>query len=965
MAYSAGAAYVQLLPSLRGFGSSAASQINSQLSGVGGPAGQQIGRNVGGGMETGLSATLTRLRGRFDALARDGSASMGTLARGTAPVLDQLARVSPVLGRVRDGFNDGRVAATAFSGAAGTAGGRLRAVVDHTGRVGAGFGAMATLSEGAMTRTGGAIGRGLLAPIRSANNLLASYGITAGTVFGLAGVAAAGMGIKFAASQEQAQMAFTTMLGGAQEAQRFVAELQDFAARTPFDLPSVTTGAQRLMAFGFAAQDVLPTLTAIGDAVSGMGGSAEQINQVVLAIGQMSAKGKVQGDEILQLTEAGIPALRILANQFGVTTGELQDMITKGLVPSAEAIPKLMSGIQQGTQGAAGQTQAFAGMMANQATTLTGIWSNFTDNLNKALGQLVTPALPLIKTSLGFLTDALDQVPALLQSIANSPLFQLVTGALKTAFAEISGGVRAFFAAWREGGTDLTSSGVAGFLEAVGLAARNVWDALQPVVSLLGQIAGAAIVGGWRLLGDVLGGYVAPALITVSTWVRPLTPVIVGLAIAFATWYGIAAAVAAVTGAVTLVRNAIMAVRIAWLALSLVFAASPIDFIIALVAGLVAGVIYAWTHFEGFRAVVLACWQAIQDAALWAWNNAIKPAFDGIVAGALAVGSAAVWLWQNAIVPAFNGVVTAVEAVGAAAVWLWRSAVAAFNAVAAAAAWLWFNVLSPVFSFIWLAVRVLAAIVFTVLVTPWVIAFQALAAVAMWLWDNALGPFFSWVGEQAAALWNAWVQPAIDGIVAGFRLLGASAIALWTDWIKPAIDWIISGFRWLGAEASALWTDKIVPAFDAIGQAFVWLYDHTIGFVANLIVSAFRAIGDWAVWLWTQQIVPTWTAISTAISDAYHGTIAVVFGLLRWALRAWRFLHLGLRGADQASLGRRGVGDPVGLRPLDSSGVRGGQVGGSFRGRSLRRGRCLDRQGLGSGQGHRGRAGQLRDRLGL
>jgi len=55
--------------------------------------------------------------------------------------------------------------------------------------------------------------------------------------------------------------------------------------------------------------------------------------------GRCLPRAKVHGDEIPQLTEAGIPALRILANQYGTTTAAMQDMITQRLVPSSEAIP--------------------------------------------------------------------------------------------------------------------------------------------------------------------------------------------------------------------------------------------------------------------------------------------------------------------------------------------------------------------------------------------------------------------------------------------------------------------------------------------------------------------------------------------------------------------------------------------------------------------------------------------------
>ncbi|WP_394360737.1 tape measure protein [Amycolatopsis sp. SB7-3] len=767
-------------------------------------------------------------------------------------MLDQLAKVSPVLGRVRDGFNSGQVAASAFSGAAGTVGGRLRTISDATSGVGAGFGSMATLSESALSRTGTAIGRGLTAPIRGATTILAGYGLTAGTVMTGAGVAAVGMGIRFAASQEQAEMAFTTMLGSAQKAQSFVAQLQDFAARTPFDLPSVTTGAQRLMAFGFAAKDVLPTLTAIGDAVAGMGGSAEQIQQVVLAIGQMSAKGKVQGDELLQLTEAGIPALRILANAYGTTTAAMQDMISKGLVDSAEAIPKLMSGIEQGTRGAAGETQAFAGMMANQATTLVGIWSNFTDNVNKALGQLVTPALPAIKSGLAVLSDGLGALPALIARFqeAASPVSAIVG------------------ATFRDLGAFITGSVVP--------ALRNLWTAVQPVA----VIVGGALLAALRAAGSLLRDVVGPALVTVSGWVRPLMPVIVGVAAAFLAWYGVAAAVGAVTKAIELVRGAILAVRIAWTLLSLAFTASPIGLIIALVAGLVAGIIYAWNNFEGFRSVVLAVWSAIQTAAQWAYENVLRPAFDGIVTGARAVGEFFTWLWQVAIGPALQ-------------------------AIAGTALWLWHNVLSPVFSFIGLAARILAAIVVTVLVTPFVLAFRALAAVAQWLWSTVLQPIFGWIGDLAMWLWQKAIKPAIDGIVAYYQFWAAigiwlwqnalqpalSAIGdffgwLWTGAIKPAIDGIVSAIQWLGSAATWLWTNAVQPALNGIGAVISWLYQNVALPTFGLLRDGLNALGSAFTWVYQNVIKPAWDGLGTTLRWVHDHVIAPAFDATKTAVRA-------------------------------------------------------------------------------
>lgn len=235
----------------------------------------------------------------------------------------------------------------------------------------------------------------------------ASVSIRAAAAVAVAGVGIVGtlgtIGVKTAAANEQAEVAFTNMMGSASAAKAYLADLKTFAAETPFELPDVQMGAQRLMAMGVATRDVLPYLTAIGDAVSGMGGGAEQINQVVTAIGQMQAKGKIQGDEVLQLTEAGIPALKILAAQYGVTTSAMSKMMEKGQVSADEALPKLIDGIEHGTK----STKAFGGMMEAQSKTLAGRWSTIKDVTTQGLAGAVEPLLPTLSRVMDVVAEEL------------------------------------------------------------------------------------------------------------------------------------------------------------------------------------------------------------------------------------------------------------------------------------------------------------------------------------------------------------------------------------------------------------------------------------------------------------------------------------------------------------------------------------------------------------------------------
>lgn len=182
--------------------------------------------------------------------------------------------------------------------------------------------------------------------------------------------AAAKWGMATASAAEQAEIAFTTMLGGADKAKEMLDSLAAFAAKTPFELAGLTEASQKLLAYGFKAKEVIPLLTAVGDATAGLGTGQQGIDSITRALGQMKAKGKVSAEEMLQLTEAGVPAWQMLADTIskGNVAGAMEK-VKKGAVKADEAIAALQ----------AGMNKKFGGMMEKQATTLTGILSNMGD----------------------------------------------------------------------------------------------------------------------------------------------------------------------------------------------------------------------------------------------------------------------------------------------------------------------------------------------------------------------------------------------------------------------------------------------------------------------------------------------------------------------------------------------------------------------------------------------------------
>lgn len=199
---------------------------------------------------------------------------------------------------------------------------------------------------------------------------------------------AAAVGVNAAAQAESAEASFTQLLGSGDQAQTMLQQLRQFAATTPFELPTVRAGAQQLLNYGFAAEDALGMLRIVGDAAAMSPDGMEQgLERVIRALGQMRGRGKVSAQEMLQLTEAGIASWHMLAEGMGVTVAEAQERVTQGTVSAATGIASILYGIQT----------KFGGQMQKQSETLVGLWSNLKDSVTMALGEIATLAMPILK----------------------------------------------------------------------------------------------------------------------------------------------------------------------------------------------------------------------------------------------------------------------------------------------------------------------------------------------------------------------------------------------------------------------------------------------------------------------------------------------------------------------------------------------------------------------------------------
>lgn len=198
---------------------------------------------------------------------------------------------------------------------------------------------------------------------------------------------------------EQYITSFEVMLGSYEKANRLMDDLNDFAAKTPLELGDVTKSTQLLLNYGVAQDEVITKLQQLGDVSQG---SAEKMNRVALAYGQMIAKQKVTGEELRQMTEAGVPLTKALADALGVTTAQLSKMIEKGEV----GIPTLNKALEQLTS----EGGKFFGMMDKQSQTAMGLFSTLKDNIAMFARDVGEESFEYLKSELQDLMDTISEM---------------------------------------------------------------------------------------------------------------------------------------------------------------------------------------------------------------------------------------------------------------------------------------------------------------------------------------------------------------------------------------------------------------------------------------------------------------------------------------------------------------------------------------------------------------------------
>jgi tape measure domain-containing protein len=228
------------------------------------------------------------------------------------------------------------------------------------------------------------------------------------------------------------------LTGSAQKAKQIVEELQQLGAVTPFTSTELIDAAKRLQAFGVEANNVVETTRRLADA---SGATGAELQGLVTAYGQVQAKGRLQGEELLQFQERGIALQEELRKMYGMTGEEFQKALSKGQV-SAKAVEVAL----QRLTSAGGK---YANGAIAQSDTLNGKLSTLQDGVDalaRRIGQVLTPALKAIFNQAIAVVDAINAALAagrgggLTRNVAGARQF-LNIGATSQAVDNIAKGI--------------------------------------------------------------------------------------------------------------------------------------------------------------------------------------------------------------------------------------------------------------------------------------------------------------------------------------------------------------------------------------------------------------------------------------------------------------------------------------------------------------------------------------------
>lgn len=208
---------------------------------------------------------------------------------------------------------------------------------------------------------------------------------------------------------QQLEISFTTMLGSEIKAGSLMNQLIDTAAKTPFDMGSITEGAKQLLAYGTQANEVNDILVHLGDIAAGLN---IPLSQLVYLYGTTMAQGRMFTMDLRQFMGRGIPMAEELGKIMGKSTQEVQDAVSKGKVGADLVKKAIMNMSSEGGK--------FGGLMEKQSASLSGQWANIGDSVDQMFNEIGKKSEGVFGAGLDFITLLVENWQAVTKVIGTA-----------------------------------------------------------------------------------------------------------------------------------------------------------------------------------------------------------------------------------------------------------------------------------------------------------------------------------------------------------------------------------------------------------------------------------------------------------------------------------------------------------------------------------------------------------------
>ena len=227
-------------------------------------------------------------------------------------------------------------------------------------------------ASGTISKVTQGLGKGLVTAAKVSTATITAAGAAITTL--------GGIGLNYNKQMETYTSNFKVMLGDMQKATNKVQELKEFAAKTPFEMSDLANATQTLLAFGVESEKTSGIMQMLGDVSLG---NSEKFQSLALVFGQVSSQGKLMGQDLLQMINAGFNPLQVISERTGESVASLKDKMSKGQIGIEEVTQAFKWATEEGGK--------FFNGMQEGSKTLEGRISTLKDNVVALLGEVFLP----------------------------------------------------------------------------------------------------------------------------------------------------------------------------------------------------------------------------------------------------------------------------------------------------------------------------------------------------------------------------------------------------------------------------------------------------------------------------------------------------------------------------------------------------------------------------------------------